>query len=251
MLVVPQQNLNDVMSDGARYFVDQQAQFPDNFPIAVQYDANSGSGLMKSLRLGLMALAALVSMPALAEGDAEAGRIKANTCMGCHGIPNYNNVYPTYRVPKLGGQSAGLIVSALKAYKLGERPHPTMRAQAASMSDKDMADIAAYLVKAPEHPGVPTGQGVNTENEKAKACNACHGPNGAKPTLPDAPVLAGQYANYLEFALQEYKAGKRKNAIMGAQAAALSKQDIKELAAYYGSQVSQVYTPSVHGAQHQ
>ena len=69
--------------------------------------------------------------------------------MGCHGIPKYNNAYPTYRVPKLGGQPAAYLASALKAYRSGERPHPTMHAQAASLSDQDIADIAAFLSSAP------------------------------------------------------------------------------------------------------
>ena len=63
---------------------------------------------------------------------------------------NYTNVYPSYHVPKLGGQHPEYIVAALKAYKSGDRPHSTMHAQAASLSDQDMADIAAYLTKAPE-----------------------------------------------------------------------------------------------------
>lgn len=206
---------------------------------------------MTFARWGLAALAAVLAMPAFAAGDFEAGRIKANTCMGCHGIPNYNNVYPTYRVPKLGGQSPQLIVHALKAYKSGERPHKTMQAQAANLTEQDMEDIAVYLSKAPEHAGVPSGTGANSENEKAKACAACHGANGAKPVLPDAPVLAGQYRNYLVHSLTEYKQGKRKNAVMAGQAAALSAEDIKDLAAYFSSQVSPLYTPSVHGAVHQ
>ncbi len=87
-------------------------------------------------------------LPAYAAGNADAGRVKANTCMGCHGIPNYNNVYPTYRVPMLGGQSEDYLASALKAYKSGERPHKTMQAQTSNLSDQDIADIAAYLVHA-------------------------------------------------------------------------------------------------------
>lgn len=105
---------------------------------------------MKFARWGLVALAAAVSAPVLAEGDAEAGRAKASTCMGCHGIPKYNNAYPTYRVPKLGGQAPAALVSALKAYKSGERPHGTMRAQVANLSDQDIADIAAYIATAPQ-----------------------------------------------------------------------------------------------------
>ncbi len=57
---------------------------------------------------------------ALAAGDIEAGETKAYTCTGCHGIPGYNNIYPTYKVPKIGGQNYEYLVSALKAYKNGE-----------------------------------------------------------------------------------------------------------------------------------
>jgi cytochrome c5 len=81
----------------------------------------------------------------LAQGDVEAGRIKAETCMGCHGIPGYTMVYPTYRVPKLGGQHAAYIVSALQEYKTGQRRNAIMRAQAVALSNKDMEDIAAYF----------------------------------------------------------------------------------------------------------
>ena len=81
----------------------------------------------------------------------------------------------------------------------------------------------------------------------AATCFACHGENGAKPIAPNYPTLAGQYANYLEHALTEYKQGKRKNPIMSAQAAPLSTEDIHELAQFFGSQTSGLHTPSVHG----
>lgn len=186
--------------------------------------------------------------PALAAGDPDAGRIKANTCMGCHGIPNYTNAYPTYRVPKIGGQSEAMIVAALKAYKTGERPHATMQAQSANLGDQDMADIAAYLARAAVHPQGGPGTGANTELDKAQTCVACHGPNGAKPILPEYPILAGQHRNYLVQALQEYRSGARKNAVMATQATGLSDADIEALAAYFASQQSLLYTPSVHGA---
>lgn len=86
----------------------------------------------------------LLSPAALAAGDPAAGRIKSETCLGCHGIPSYYNTYPTYRVPKLSGQHADYIVAALTAYRDGQRGHATMSAQGASMSDQDMADIAAF-----------------------------------------------------------------------------------------------------------
>ncbi len=82
------------------------------------------------------------------EGDAKAGEVKAIPCMGCHGIPGYSNVYPSYHVPRVGGQHAQYLIDALKAYKNGDRGHKTMQAQAATLSDQDMADIAAYFAAA-------------------------------------------------------------------------------------------------------
>lgn len=105
------------------------------------------SQLMRSL-LWVVSASLFSVGTAMAEGDAAAGKVKANTCMGCHGIKAYSNVYPTYHVPRLGGQSAEYIISALKGYKSGDRNHPTMHAQAASLSEQDMADIAAFIVQA-------------------------------------------------------------------------------------------------------
>ncbi|MEM7019698.1 MAG: cytochrome c [Pseudomonadota bacterium] len=87
----------------------------------------------------------LVSSQVLAQGDAESGAIIGETCLGCHGIGSYTNVYPTYKVPKLGGQHGQYIAAALKAYRDGSRAHPTMEAQAARLSDEEIADISAYL----------------------------------------------------------------------------------------------------------
>lgn len=104
---------------------------------------------MKKVRCAAAVLALLIAPASLAAGDGNAGRLKANTCMGCHGIPGYTNAYPTYRVPKLGGQNPEYLAAAMKAYKTGERPHKTMHAQAADLSDQDIADIAAFLASAP------------------------------------------------------------------------------------------------------
>jgi cytochrome c553 len=96
--------------------------------------------------LGRSVVAALVLCGgAHAEGDAAAGKIKAYTCMGCHGVASYKNVYPTYFVPKIAGQHPEYIVSALQAYRDGTRQHNTMKANATNLSDQDMADIAAWL----------------------------------------------------------------------------------------------------------
>jgi len=78
-------------------------------------------------------------------GDASAGKAKSSMCAGCHSIPGYKTAFPVvYSVPKLDGQHPAYIVSALRAYKSGERRHPSMRAIAASLSDQDMADLAAF-----------------------------------------------------------------------------------------------------------
>ena len=79
------------------------------------------------------------------KGNAATGKQLTYTCQGCHGITGYKNAYPSYHVPKIGGQSEQYLLSALTEYKKGTRKHPTMQAQAQSFSDQDIADIAAYL----------------------------------------------------------------------------------------------------------
>ena len=91
-----------------------------------------------------LALAGL-SAPVAAKGDVAKGKALAYTCTGCHGITDYKNAYPSYRVPKIAGQNETYIVAALDGYRKGERNHPTMKAQASSYTDADIADIAAYL----------------------------------------------------------------------------------------------------------
>ena len=97
------------------------------------------------LTIALASAALAASFAARADGDAAQGKLKAYTCVGCHGVPNYTNTYPTYRVPQLAGQHAAYIVQALKEYKAGDRAHKTMHAQASSLSEQDMQDIAAYF----------------------------------------------------------------------------------------------------------
>ena len=91
------------------------------------------------------AAAPVAAAPVAAKGDAKRGLQLTYTCQGCHGVPGYENVYPSYRVPKIGGQSEAYLVNALNAYRNGDREHPTMQAQAQSFSEADIADIAAFL----------------------------------------------------------------------------------------------------------
>jgi cytochrome c553 len=184
--------------------------------------------------LALGASLAQAQAPAVA-GDAKRGQTLAYTCNGCHAIPNYKNVYPTYSVPKLRGQRPEYLVAALKAYKSGERSHGTMHSQAASMNEQDMADIAVYLagndVLSKSTNDVP----ATARPKASEVCLACHGTNGVGITA-DYPTISGQHRDYLQRALTDYKRGGRKNAIMAGMAAALTAEDIEQLAAYYSSQ---------------
>ncbi len=117
-------------------------------------------------RLSILAFvlcATLVGVAHAQQANAERGRKLASTCMGCHGIPGYFTVYPTYHVPKLGGQHAAYIVKALQEYKDGKRNYPTMHAQASTLTLQDMKDIAAFFQAAGKHPpaGAQNNQGSN------------------------------------------------------------------------------------------
>ena len=78
-------------------------------------------------------------------GNADNGKLLTYTCQGCHGVVGYKNAYPSYKVPRIGGQSSEYLSAALTEYKHGNRKHPTMQAQSESFSDQDIADIAAFL----------------------------------------------------------------------------------------------------------
>lgn len=97
------------------------------------------------LTAACMATALLMSGNALAEGDGDNGRTLVYTCHGCHGVPGYENAYPNYRVPRIGGQNYEYIKIALNEYRDGGRSHPTMQVQAQSLSEQDIDDIATYL----------------------------------------------------------------------------------------------------------
>ena len=183
------------------------------------------------------------------KGDATAGAQKASICMGCHGIPGYRASFPeVYQVPMIAGQGAQYIVSALDQYRKGDRKFPTMRAIAASLSDQDIADLAAYYstlgvvagATLPEKPTIEPSAKVAAILAKAN-CIACHGANFAKPISPTYPQIAGQHANYLYVVLKEYKDGNvnpnfgRDNPIMGGVAKQFSDADLKAVADYVGS----------------
>jgi len=138
-----------------------------------------------------------IAQGALAQ-DAKAGQKKIAMCIGCHGIPGYQASFPEiHKVPMIAGQNAKYIIAALTEYQKGERKHPTMRAIAASLSDQDMADIAAFYAQqgqadAPAlaaKPDVLPSAAV-AELLKRGNCVSCHGENFAKPI--DAQQPAGR-----------------------------------------------------------
>jgi cytochrome c553 len=197
--------------------------------------------------LSVLLVACVTAFPVHAQevkGDAKAGEKKIATCIGCHGIQGYQASFPEiYKVPKISGQGAKYIVSALSAYKKGDRKHPTMRGVADNLSDQDMADLAAYYeshgkvdgamvsVKATE------GSAKAAELVKKGACVSCHGDNFSKPIDPSYPKIAGQHGDYLFVALKSYKTDNnpkvgRANGIMGGVVKQFSNAELKELAGY-------------------
>ena len=100
--------------------------------------------------------------PAAAAGDAAAGKQKTAMCAGCHGIPGWRTAYPeVYQVPMIHGQHQAYIVRALQAYRSGERSHPSMRAIAASLSDQDINNLAAYYGAPPVTTAAVAPSGAN------------------------------------------------------------------------------------------
>jgi cytochrome c553 len=180
-----------------------------------------------------LALAFSAGGSAFAAGDAARGKVLSYTCLGCHGIEDYRNAYPDYNVPRLAGQHADYIIAALKEYKDGERQHATMQVQAATLSDQDMADIAAYFASETDVKPEPSSDAVPAK--VTQLCVSCHGKDGVG-VASNYPSLASQQSSYLEQALEEYKSGERKNAVMGTFVPSLSAQDISEIAEYYAEQ---------------
>ena len=181
--------------------------------------------------------------------DAKAGERKIAMCLGCHNIPRYQASFPeVYKVPMIAGQSPKYLIAALTAYQKGERKHPTMRAIAATLTEQDMADIAAYYAQLGGQVAAEAGPKPATDAPapqvaellKKGNCVSCHGANFSTPIDPSYPKLGGQHADYLFTALKAYQIRNgtlvgRGNAIMGGMAAPFSHAELKVLAQYIGS----------------
>ncbi len=212
--------------------------------------------LLSSVAAALVACVTLVSAQAQeVQGDAKAGAKKNAMCIGCHGIVGYQASFPeVHKVPKISGQGAKYILSALNAYKKGERKHPTMRGIAASLSDQDMADLAAFYAGSGVVEGTaalaaaPAATGHAAELVAKGNCVSCHGNSFSAPIDPSYPRIAGQHDDYLFVALKSYKNNGnsaqvgRSNAIMGGVAKQFSNAELKEIAAYVGGLPSDLKT---------
>ena len=110
---------------------------------------NALKALSSNVLIALFSVSGTTVSAQAPAGDAKIGAQKIQMCQGCHGIEGWRTAYPeVYHVPRIAGQHSTYFVSALRAYKSGERKHPSMRGIAASLSDKDMADLAAYYAEA-------------------------------------------------------------------------------------------------------
>lgn len=184
-------------------------------------------------------------------GDVQAGQKKAEMCIGCHGIKGYQNSFPEiHKVPMISGQTGPYIVSALKAYQKGDRKHPTMRGIAASLTEQDMADLAAFYAgqagpAAPETPVAASAE-VNALLQKG-ACISCHGVNFSKPIDPSYPKIGGQHADYLFVALKSYTVEGnsvigRNNGIMAGIAKQYSPAEMRAIARYLSTVKGELQT---------
>ena len=200
----------------------------------------------------------VISTANAVEGNADAGKAKAAMCGACHGVTG-TNPNPIY--PDLAGQHAVYIAKQLADFKSGARTDMMMAPMAASLSEQDMADLAAYfssqkrasektpasddssatvsassaaIVTSTSAAAAPVDD-VKTGQEKSAMCASCHGADGNSP-IAMYPKLAGQSFSYVAKQLADFKSGERVDPIMAGMVAALSEQDMNDLAAYFAAQ---------------
>lgn len=190
----------------------------------------------RKLLLTALASALWLAQPA---GLAEEIPDKVALCAGCHGANGHSQVPDN---PILAAQHPDYLVNALRAYVSGQRDYGIMQTLAGRLSEDEMALVAAYYAAQPPARSQASLQGDPARGKtRATPCFACHGAGGHS-TIPANPNLAGQHAKYLMRALMSYKNGGRKNPVMASMAAALSEQDIADIAAYFAAQPVQTAT---------
>jgi cytochrome c553 len=168
-------------------------------------------------------------MPASA-ADAGAGEQKSAVCAGCHGQGGKSS-NPQW--PSLAGQQPAYIVNQLEAFKSETRKNPMMQGMAANLNREDMDNLAAYYSAQPAAKAGGNQELAKEGEKKSAICMGCHGQNGAGNG--QFPRLAGQHPDYLDAQLKNFKSGERKSGPMQAVAGNLSEEDMKALAAFFGS----------------
>ena len=167
---------------------------------------------------------------------AQAGKVAAAACAGCHGDAGISKMPGT---PSLVGLDPKYLVAAMKAYKGGQRKNDTMKAMLSALSDGDLSNIALYYaLQKPARAQTPAAGDPSAGKAAAAACAGCHGDKGSSAN-PEIPSLAGQDAQYLAAALRAYKEGARGDETMKGLAASLDEAATKNVAAFYASQQPQ------------
>jgi len=198
--------------------------------------------MMKKLFMAMMmcfSMAAATS--AMAEGNASIGKGKAAACAACHGADGNS---PSDMFPKLAGQGEAYLVKQLQDFKSGARNNAIMAPMVATLSEEDMADLAAYFSSQKIAPGAVSeelaeaGEQVFRGGNKESglpACMACHGPTGAGVPAAKWPALSGQHAAYVEAQLKAFSEGTRNNdlnSMMRDIAGKLTPEEMKAVSAY-------------------
>lgn len=199
---------------------------------------------MKFFIRAAASILALISLQAVAQGDASAGQAKSAICTACHGADG-NSVVPNW--PKLAGQHTAYMVRQLTLIKSGARAVPEMSGILAGMSDQDISDIAAWFSAQKNNGGVADesmielGQRIfkaGNADSGVPACMSCHGPGGEGNPLAGYPALAGQHAMYTSKMLTGFRMGFNwgdddgPSEIMNGAALQLTKDEIEAVASY-------------------
>lgn len=174
-------------------------------------------------------LVSFLAAPVLA-ADISVGEQKAANCMGCHGPKGKSS---SAQWPNLAAQQSPYLVNQLKAFKTGVRNNVMMQPMAASLSDDDINNLAAYYSSQPRVSAGGDPNLAKSGQTKASMCLGCHG--SSAEGNGQIPRLAGQHPDYLVKQLSNFKEGVRKSGHMQAIASTLSEEDMKALAAYFGS----------------
>ncbi len=183
--------------------------------------------MMRTLALGLggIILAGAVFADD-ASGDPEAGRALAGQCRTCHGIDGYAKI-PI--APHIGGEQAAYLATQLTAFRDGTRVHEMMSVVAKSLTDEQIADLAAWY--ASQH---ATATVTADASGAPTACVSCHGVDGIG-LMDGVPNLAGETNIYIDTQLHAFRTGKRSHEIMSAVAAEMTDGEIRAVADWYAS----------------